>query len=173
MKNVPSIPWAIITFSGDIEKRVHHVHKILTTLGEAWVTVNHKKCRLFSDSVDYLGHMIKLSRLEIDQSRTKYLLHAIPTTTRSDLRSFLCLWNVYSRSQFYGYRRPLQRNNKKRCARNLRTPLRTTHVVQNIFLKRFVPRLFKLSRSLTYPIRLKLKLTPMALDVTCSKHMKT
>lgn len=62
-----------IIFSKSVDEHIHHVEDILTTVGEAGVTVNFKKCHFFSNYVDYLGHIIKPVRLKIDQSHTKCL----------------------------------------------------------------------------------------------------
>lgn len=79
----------------DIEEHLHNVDEILTILGEAVVTLNLKKCRFFSDSVDYLGHIIR--PLEIDKSHTKPLRDEKPQTNRSAVRSFWGLCNIYRR----------------------------------------------------------------------------
>lgn len=49
----------IIIFSIDVEEHIHPLDEILTTLGESDVTLNLKKCRIFSDSVECLGQIIK------------------------------------------------------------------------------------------------------------------
>lgn len=62
--------------------------------GESGVTLNLKKGLFLSDSVDYLGQIIKPGRLEIDDSHTKSLKDVKRPTARSALRSFLGLCNV-------------------------------------------------------------------------------
>lgn len=42
----------IMIFSNDIEEHLYHVDEIIATLGEARVSVDLKKRRFFSDSVD-------------------------------------------------------------------------------------------------------------------------
>ena len=57
-----------------------------------------KKFSFFTDRLKYLGHIIKPGRLEIDTAHVKSLREAKPPTTRTGLRSFLVLCNVYRRS---------------------------------------------------------------------------
>ena len=56
-----------------------------------------KKCKFFTTTVEYLGHIIKPGRLEIDQVNKQSLRQAKPPTTKSELRAFLGLCNVYTR----------------------------------------------------------------------------
>ena len=55
------------------------------------------KCTFFSDKIEYLGHIIKPGRLEVDEANTRSLRDARPPTTKTQLRSFLGLVNVYRR----------------------------------------------------------------------------
>ena len=87
----------IIIFSKTVEDHIRHVDEILTTLTEANITLKISKCRFFSDTVEYLGHLIKHGQLQIDDTNTKSLKEAKPPTTKSELRSFLGLCNVYKR----------------------------------------------------------------------------
>ena len=87
----------ILIFSKTVEDHIRHVDEILTTLTEANITLKISKCRFFSDTVEYLGHLIKPGQLQIDDTNTKSLKEAKPPTTKSELRSFLGLSNVYRR----------------------------------------------------------------------------
>lgn len=49
------------------------------------------KCHLFSDLVDYFGHIIKAVRLEVDQLHAKYLPDSKSCTNRHSLRSLIGL----------------------------------------------------------------------------------
>ena len=69
----------------------------MTCLREAGITLKISKCTFFSDKIEYLGHIIKPGRLEVDQANTKSLRDARPPKTKSQLRSFLGLVNVYRR----------------------------------------------------------------------------
>ena len=85
----------IIIYSNSIEEHIRHVDEILTALGEASVTLNIEKCKFFTKTVEYLGHIIKPGTLEVDSANTQSLRQAGPPTTRTGLKSFLGLCNVY------------------------------------------------------------------------------
>ena len=85
----------IIIFSKNIEDHFGHVEAILQALQEAGVTLKFAKCDFFTDTVKYLGHIIRPGTLEIDHAATKALKGLRHTTTQSELRSFLGLCNVY------------------------------------------------------------------------------
>lgn len=87
----------IIIFSKRMHERIYHVDDILTTLGEDSVMYNREMFRIFSAYVDYLGYIIKLGCLEIDQSHTKCLKDAKPSANWYSIRLFLGLCNVYRR----------------------------------------------------------------------------
>lgn len=80
-----------IIFSKDIDEHIHPVDEILTTLGEARVTLKLKKCLFFSTCLEYLGHIINPGRLSIDQTHMKCSKAAKPPTNQSARRLFLVL----------------------------------------------------------------------------------
>lgn len=67
------------------------------------------KCTLFSNKVEYIGHVILPGKLEVDRAHTASLKQAKPPTTKSELRSFLGLCNIYQRFilDFTGISHPL------------------------------------------------------------------
>lgn len=85
----------IIILSKDTEEHIHPVDQILSTLGDAGVTLNLKTCSFFIDSVEYLGHTIIPTQLDIDQAHTKCLKDVKHRTNRSSWGLFLGLCNVY------------------------------------------------------------------------------
>lgn len=85
----------IIICSNTVKDHIRNVNEILTALSLAGVTLKIKKCRLFSDAVAYLGHIIKPSRLEMNCANTASLQYAKPPTAKSELSSFLCAVNIY------------------------------------------------------------------------------
>ncbi len=87
----------VIIYSKTVEEHIDHVDEVLRCLADAGVTLKIKKCKFFTSTVEYLGHIIKPGRLEIDQANTKSLVEALPPTNKSELRSFLGLANVYRR----------------------------------------------------------------------------
>ena len=87
----------VIIYSKTVEEHIHHVDEVLTALGKAGVTLKMKNCTSFSDKVEYLGHVIRPGRLEVDGTNTASLRNAKPPTSKTELRSFLGLCNVYRR----------------------------------------------------------------------------
>ena len=101
----------IVIFSNTVEEHIRHVDEVFTTLRQAGVTLKISKCRFFSDKVEYLGHIIRPGKLEVDRAHTASLRDAKPPTTKTELRSFLGLFNVYRRfvKDFTGLAHPLNK----------------------------------------------------------------
>jgi len=78
----------IIVYSADAESHLSHLKKVFTLLGENGVTLKAKKCHLFSNEVEYLGHVIRPGRISVNEIYPK---------TRTQPRSFLGMCNVYRR----------------------------------------------------------------------------
>ena len=76
---------------------IKHVDEVLSVLRSAGVSLKLKKCKFFTNAVEYLGHTIRPGRLEIDEAHTKALKEAKPPKTKSALQFFLGLANVYRR----------------------------------------------------------------------------
>jgi RNase H-like domain found in reverse transcriptase/Reverse transcriptase (RNA-dependent DNA polymerase) len=87
----------IIVFSSSREAHRHHVHEVLCLLEEAGLSLKLSKCHFFQASVDYLGHVIRPGRLGVAEKNTAALRDAPFPRTRTELRSFLGLCNVYRR----------------------------------------------------------------------------
>ena len=87
----------VIIHSKSIEEHIQHVDQILGTLARAGVSLKLKKCRFFTSTVKYLGHIIKPGTLEIDKAAVASLQEARPPETQSEIRSFLGMCNVYRR----------------------------------------------------------------------------
>ena len=85
--------------------------KSFSILGDAGITLKIIKCLFFSDPIEYLGHIIKPGKLEVDLANTASLREANPLTTKTEIRSFLGLCNVYRRfvENFTELAQPLNR----------------------------------------------------------------
>lgn len=64
---------------------------------EAGLLLNISKCKFFTTTVKYLGHINRLGRLEIDHTNTTSLGQAYPSTTRTQLPFCLGLIKDYRR----------------------------------------------------------------------------
>lgn len=67
----------------------------LATLREAGISLNRKKCYIFTDSVKYLGHIIMLVALAINEAPVKRLSQAQHPWNDTKLRCFFGLCNLY------------------------------------------------------------------------------
>lgn len=87
----------VIVYSKTKEEHVGHVNLVLGLLRAAGVTLRLPKCRFFRKTVEYLGHEIKPGRLAVLDAHTKDLREAAFPTTRTQVRSFVGMCNVFRR----------------------------------------------------------------------------
>ena len=84
-------------YSKTEEEHIGHVDHVLRLLREAGVTLRLRKCRFFRTTVEYLGHEIKPGRLGVMDAHTRALREAHFPTTRTQVRSFMGMCNVFRR----------------------------------------------------------------------------
>ena len=60
----------IIIYSKSVEEQIRHVDEVLTAFKKAGFTLRMNKYTFFSDSVEYLRHVIKPGHLEMDWTNT-------------------------------------------------------------------------------------------------------
>ena len=87
----------IVIFSNNIDDHIRHVDEVLTTLGKAGISLRLRKCKFFTKTIKYLGHIVKPGTIEIDQAKTRTLQSLQPPRNIRHLRSFLGFVNVYRR----------------------------------------------------------------------------
>jgi Reverse transcriptase (RNA-dependent DNA polymerase) len=87
----------VIVNSPDRESHLGHLDEALSLLRQAGLSLNLKKCRFFSETVDYMGHVIRPGLLGVAEKTTDALQTAAPPRTQTELRSFLVMCNVYRR----------------------------------------------------------------------------
>jgi hypothetical protein len=87
----------IIIYSKTMDAHVGHLNELLTLLGTATLSLKLAKCFFFKDTVDYLGHVMRLGKLADAVVNTDSLRSALPPITQTEFRSFLGLCNVYRR----------------------------------------------------------------------------
>jgi len=87
----------VIIFSASAEENVKDVYVVLTRLHEAGVTFNLEKCTWFSDEVEYLGHIVRPGQLHVHNKNVDASKHASIPITKTQLKSFLGMCNVYRR----------------------------------------------------------------------------
>jgi len=87
----------VIIFSANAEKHVKDVDTVLHRLREAGVTLTLENCTWFSDEVEYLGHIVRPGQLHVHNKNVDALKHAKLPTTKTQLKSFLGMCNIYRR----------------------------------------------------------------------------
>ena len=73
----------VIIYSKSVERHIRHVDEVLTALKKAGITLKMTRFTFFSDTVEYLGHVIKPGCLEIDGNNSASLRDAKPPQTRT------------------------------------------------------------------------------------------
>jgi len=87
----------VIIFSLNAGQHVKDVDTDLHRPREAGLTLNSKECTWFSDEVEYLGHIVRPGQLHVQNKNMDALQHAKLQTSKSHLKIFLCMCNVYRR----------------------------------------------------------------------------
>ena len=105
----------IIVFSDTRDDHLSHLDEVLRLLKEAGVTLRLAKCDFFKAEVKYLGHVIRPGRLGMLRKNVEAIEKAEVPKTKTQMRSFLGMCNVYRRF-IKGYARiahPLSRRTSK------------------------------------------------------------
>jgi len=87
----------VIVYSKSVEEHIEHLDHVLELLRGAGATLKLKKCHFFRPSVDYLGHVIRPGQLAVADKNVETIKKARHPRTRTELRSFLGMCNVYRR----------------------------------------------------------------------------
>ena len=87
----------IIFFSQSPREHVEHLREIFAALRGAGVSLKAKKCHLFQEEVEYLGHIVGRGQLRVQDNNIRGLREASPPRCKKNLRSFLGMSNVYRR----------------------------------------------------------------------------
>lgn len=94
----PSAIWTTFYFSSKLQvDRIEQVRRILWLLYEAEVKHKPRKCKLFAETINYLGHVIRLGRVVLAEPRTEVMAKIEHHTVQVQLRSFLELYSVLMR----------------------------------------------------------------------------
>ena len=87
----------VIIFSSTFEDHYNHLKQVFDKLREANLTMKASKCKFFTRSVDYLGHVISKHGIQVDPVKTK-VIREFPTPKHAkDVRSFLGMCNYFRR----------------------------------------------------------------------------
>ena len=148
----------IIVFSKSaaVDEHFKHLVEILAILLQAGLSLKLKKCNFFTKTVDYLGHVIRSGKLEVAEKNNVVLKSFKEPKTRTQLRSFLGMCNVYRRFvlNFARIAAPINQLLKKESGRDL-PPFDESQVLSFNLLKKALsePPVLRLPRKdLRYPV---------------------
>jgi hypothetical protein len=105
----------VIVFSPTAKQHLVDLAVVLGLLSRSNVSLKLKKCQLFLRELKSLGHIVSSERVRVDTDKTAALQAANPPRTRTQVRYFLGLANVYRRfvPDFSRLSRPLTQLLKK------------------------------------------------------------
>ena len=87
----------VIVVSADAAKHLWQLYLIPATLRHAGLTLKLAKCKLFSDKVQYLGHVLCPGTFSVNETATKAVREFAAPANQTDIQSFLGLCNVCRR----------------------------------------------------------------------------
>lgn len=87
----------ILIYSDNIEDHQKHVQKVLQKLREAEVTLKATKCEFHTDTVEYLGFVVKPEGVLMDTEKIKTVKEWPTPGKLRDVQSFLGFCNFYRR----------------------------------------------------------------------------
>ncbi|KAL4591834.1 hypothetical protein LXL04_004807 [Taraxacum kok-saghyz] len=85
----------ILIYSRTRDQHREHVSKVLLSLREHQLYVNHEKCNFGQESVAYLGHVISGQGVAVDPEKIKAIVEWKSPATLRELRGFLGLTGYY------------------------------------------------------------------------------
>ena len=87
----------IIVSSQSAREHVEHLREVFAAIRGAGVSLKAKKCHLFQEEVEYLGHIVGWGQLKVRNKNIRGIKEASPLRCKKDLGSFLGMCNVYWR----------------------------------------------------------------------------
>lgn len=87
----------ILVYSSTTELRLQHLKLALDVLRKHQLFLKKSKCQLFSNNIEYLGHIISLEGVSADPSKTKAMNEWPTPKSLKGLRDFLGLTGYYRR----------------------------------------------------------------------------
>ena len=87
----------VIIFSNTPQEHVRHLQAVFERLRKWGLRLHHGKCKFFHNRLPYLGHMIVLGGLGVQQAKVDALQKILAPNDVPQLRAFLELANYYRR----------------------------------------------------------------------------
>ena len=107
----------VIVYGRTFEEALKNLETVLERLRIAGLKLKAKKCRLFSKSVSFLGHIISDKGIETDPEKVRAVKEWPVPVNVTEVRSFLGLCSYYRRfiPKFADKAKPLHRLTEKGC----------------------------------------------------------
>jgi hypothetical protein len=87
----------ILIFSKTEEENEKHLRLVLDKLWSNKLYAKFSKCEFWLTQVAFLGHVMSIGGVSVDQGKVKDVLNWMPPTTASEIQSFLGLAGYYRR----------------------------------------------------------------------------
>lgn len=87
----------VLIFSNSEEEHMEHINIIVKALHDANMKISREKSHFFSNTIEFLGHIIKNGRITVDPEKSCAMQNYPIPKTLKELRSFLGLTGYYRR----------------------------------------------------------------------------
>ena len=99
LRDIICVPYLddLIVFSSDFNSHLHHLKQVFARLRDRGIKLKPRKCNMFKNEVNYLGHVISEEGYWTDDSNIKVInaLKDFVPKTVGDVRRVLGLLNYY------------------------------------------------------------------------------
>jgi hypothetical protein len=99
----------ILVYSKDPKDHEQHLRQVLDCLKEYQLLIKKSKCTFFTDTIEYLRHVIAIDRIRLNSKLVQSIQSFLQPTTLKEMQSFLSLANYYRKfiKEFSGITVPL------------------------------------------------------------------
>ena len=105
----------VLVFSKNVEEHEKYMRLLFHALRQANLKLSPKKCRLFQESVTYLGYKLSPEKIASDENKLVAVRGWKQPENVTEVRSFFGFWSYYRRfiKDFAGIAKPLHQITKK------------------------------------------------------------
>lgn len=95
MTNIDNFIEDIIIFATNVDQHIAVLRELLTRLRNANLTAKPRKCAIGYKSIECLGHIVGVNKLQPHPDKVTTIQEAVAPSTKRQLRSFLGLLSFY------------------------------------------------------------------------------
>ena len=85
----------ILVYSKNLDEHINHLHYVLTVLRKKKLYANLKKCSFCMDKVVFLGYVVSVRGIEVDEEKVKAIKEWPTPKSITEVRSFHGLASFY------------------------------------------------------------------------------